>query len=209
LLHEYLSIFYLVILARRRPYFVISSQGLQTPESERNGGALWKINSEPPDNAKSNNKSKLVPRFTETKDKYWINMYGDQYCKTLTLVGFDRTSSTITLPKKVLPQLVEWDSRVQYEVDGKILPQPREWVNLSTGGDEDRTAGDGDYDNNNEFASLADIDTQVSNPYALNSSPSSTNSFDTPTRSNVPPTLLPPTPTTSSNSSSSKKGRYM
>ena len=120
----------------------------------------------------------------------------------MTLMGFDRNSSSITLPKtKVLPTLMEWNAKVQYEVAGKILQQPKDWANLSTGGDEDGIAGEDDDDH--EFASMADIETQVSNPCALNSSLTRTNSFDTPTHSSV--STLPQTSTTSNN----KKGRYM
>ena len=180
-------------------------QGAKTPESEHNGGAVWKIISSPHDNSQSTNggnKAKLVPRFVETKDKYYNNLYGDLYSKTITLMGFDRNSSTITLPKgKVLPTLMEWNAKVQYEVAGKILQQPKDWANLSTGGDEDGVAGEDDDDH--EFASMADIESQVSNPCALNSSPTRTNSFDTPTHSSV--STLPQTSTTSNN----KKGRYM
>ena len=118
----------------------------------------------------------------------------------MTLMGFDRNSSTITLPKtKVLPTLMEWNSKIQYEVAGKVLQQPKNWANLSTDGDEDGVPGE---DDDHEFASLADIETQVSNPCALDSSPTRTNSFDTPTHSSV--STLPQT-----SSTSIKKGRYV
>ena len=193
-------------------YQSLISHGLKKPESERNGGAVWKIfsvlDSYNAKNSTNNTKNKLVPRFTETKDKYWDNLYGHHYLKTLTLVGFDRLSSTVTLPKKVLPLLTEWDSKVQYEVEGKILSQPRDWSSLSTGGDEDGVVGEEENGgDDNELASLADIESQVSNPYVLNSSssPNRTNSFDTTTHSSISSTL--PTSTSSSALTTSKKSR--
>ena len=170
---------------------------------------MWKIISVQSDNVNNNNyknsnntKKPLVPRFYATKDKYWDSLYGEEYSKTLTLVGFDRTSTTVTVPKKVLPLLIEWNSGIQYEVDGKILPQPRDWANLSTNPDEDKVDGEDGDDNNNELASMADIESQISTPYVLNSSPTrSTSSFDTPTHSSV--STLAPTSTTSIHS---KKG---
>ena len=188
--------------------------------SESIGGTVWRIKSESPDNKsittnrnnnnnKSMNKPTLIPRFIETKDRYWVNMYGPLYCKTMTLVGFDRLSTSVTLPNKVLPRLIEWDSKVQYEVNGKILQQPRDWANILT-----TSCASGEYEgvedddgNNNEMASLADIKSQVSTPYVLHSSsPTRTNSFDTPTNSSV--STLPQTSTATS-SSPAKKGRNM
>ena len=189
--------------------------------SESIGGTVWRIKSESPDNKsittnrnnnnKSMNKPALIPRFIETKDRYWVNMYGPLYCKTMTLVGFDRLSTNVTLPNKVLPRLIEWDSKVQYEVNNKILQQPRDWANILT-----TSCASGEYEgvedddgNNNDMASLADIKSQVSTPYVLNSSssPTRTNSFDTPTNSSV--STLPQTSTATTNSSTAKKGRYM
>ena len=200
--YSYLIIIECICLTPTIALFFIR-QGAKTPESEHNGGAVWKIISAPHDNSHggNGNKIKLVPRFTESKDKYYDKLYGELYCKTMTLMGFDRNSSTIMLPKtKVLPILMEWNAKVQYEVAGKILQQPKNWANLTTDGDEDGVAGEDDDDH--EFASMADIESQVSNPCAINSSPTRTNSFDTPTHSSV--SVLP-----HQTSTTSKKGRYM
>lgn len=185
-------------------------QGSKTPASQSNGGSVWKIISSPHDNAQQRtvtNKMKMTPRFTETKDKYYDKQYGVLYSKTMTLTGFDRLSSTITLPKKVVPVLIDWNSKIQYEVAGKILQQPRDWANLASGGEE--ADGDADSDNeDSEFASMADIDSQVSNPCALSSSSiaASSTSFDTPTHSstssNTPQSV-------SSIAANNKKGRYV
>ena len=196
-----------------------------TETSDNIGGTVWRIMSESPDNNNNNNnnnnnknnksmmsKPKLIPRFIETKDNYWSNMYGHLYRKTMTLVGFDRLSTSVTLPNRVVPRLIEWDSKVQYEVEGKILQQPRDWANILTtssgGGAAGDDEGEEDDENNNDMASMGDIKSQVSTPYVLNSSssPTRTNSFDTPTNSSV--STLPQTSTTT-NSTPAKKGRYM
>lgn len=191
--------------------------------SGNNGGTVWKIISESPVNANSNSNSNsnsnnktttkqtLVARCIETRDRYWVNTYAHLYCKTITLVGFDRLSTTVKLPNKVLPRLIEWDSNVLYEVDGKILPQPKDWANILTVGAGDDDGADEDDENYHEMASMAGIESQVASPYVLNSSPTRTNSFDTPTHSSI--STLPPTSTTtatsSSSSSSNKKSRNM
>ena len=203
---------------------------------------MWRIMSESPDNNNNNNnnnnknnksmmsKPKLIPRFIETKDRYWVNTYGPLYRKTMTLVGFDRQSTSVTLPNRVVPRLIEWDSKVQYEVDGKILQQPRDWANILTtssgggaaGGDDE---GEEDDENNNNMASMGDIKSQISTPYILNSYSASTssstpspatrrtNSLDTPANASFSTTLSqtsPPTqPTIITPPPAAKKGRNM
>ena len=187
-------------------------------KSENHGGTVWKINSESPavntnsnsnsNNNKSTTKQTLVPRCIETRDRYWVNTYAHMYCKTITLVGFDRLSTTVKLPNKVLPRLIEWDSNVLYEVDGKILPQPKDWANILTASVGEDDGADEDDENYQEMASMAGIESQVSSPYQLTTSPTRANSFDTPPHSTV--STLPPTSTSSAAISiNAKKGRHV
>jgi hypothetical protein len=124
-------------------------------------------------------------------------MYGTDYNHTITLVGFDRSSIKVNVPKKILPQLVEWSSNVQYEVDGRILPQPKDWASLTGDGhgSEESVVGDNE---DNELATMDDIESQVSRPFIMTSSPTRSNSFDN----------TPPLSTLSSPPTSNKKSRY-
>ena len=102
--------------------------------------------------------SRTKPRFTEIKDKYWDHMYGDEYCKTLTFVGFTKSLNRIYLPdKNVLPLYMEWTSEIDYMVDGKILPHPRDWAAVAATllSSEEKHDNDDNDDDTIEFISLA------------------------------------------------------
>lgn len=148
--------------------------GSQTATSKKNGGSVWKITSTPYDNIHSQkgydrtkNNINMSPMFTETKDKYYDQLYGGSYCKTMTLTGFDKNNTSLTLPKTVLPKLIDWNSKVQYEVAGKPLQQPKDWAKMPVESEEKCNDYDRKGEDDNEYSKNGEIDS-VCNPSAAN-----------------------------------------
>jgi hypothetical protein len=144
------------------------------------------------DNVVKGDQKSTNPRIIEQQDKYYREMYADNYSRTLTFVGFDRNASKVSISKTTLPQLIEWNAKVNYVVNGCVLSQPKDWAAQQVPGDaagEGGGEGGADSGEGNVLVSSVDIDDLLSSPISMTTS--SLKSTSTSTSASTPPTPSP------------------